>query len=61
MAAHTARDHTPDRQLVTFQYIARRVFGVLRQQDHVLAANAQALAHRIVIQQGNDNMAMGRF
>ena len=43
MAAHAAGDHPPDRQLVTFKDVSRRIFRVFRHQDDFSTANAQTL------------------
>jgi len=61
MAAHAVRDNPPDRQGVSFHNVPVRVFGVFRLEDHILAAQTQALADGVIVQQRHHNMAVNRL
>lgn len=56
MSAHTERHHSPDDQLIAFENVARRITCILRHQDDVGPALAQALADRFAIHCSDHDM-----
>lgn len=61
MAAHTESHHAPDRQLVAFEDVARRVARVLRAQRHLATDPVQALAQRLAVDRRDDDMPVARL
>jgi hypothetical protein len=58
MATYAAGNDSPNGQVISLEYIAWWVFGVLGQQNDILTAQAQALADGVIVEQSDHDMSV---